>query len=70
MTELCEPGTVTITGSRTNHPRHGASSDIVVIADGLRYGPFAFYRDAYAFALETTRDPDKIRRNGRKARKP
>jgi hypothetical protein len=38
--------TATITGSRTMHPRHGAHSDISVIIDGEKAGPFAYVPEA------------------------
>ena len=69
---LCDsPAPATIIGDRTNHPRHGASSDLYVVHDGRRAGPFAYYADAYAYALDVVGgDPALVRRNGRRAPRP
>ena len=61
--------TADITGDRTNHPRHGAHSDIMVVIGGEQEGPFGYYADAYAFAAARVA-PEQITRNGRVARKP
>ena len=61
--------TADITGDRTNHPRHGAHSDIMVVIGGEQEGPFGYYADAYVFAL-TLAEPQQILRGGRVARKP
>ena len=58
-----------IAGSRTNHPRFGAHSDITVEFCGKKHGPFSYYADAYDFAL-TLAEPQQILRGGRVARKP
>ena len=47
------PATARITGSRSNRPDSGPSSDITVhaTADGetTQHGPFAYYADAYSY---------------------
>ena len=66
------PATARITGSRSNRPDSGPSSDLTVhaTADGetTQHGPFAYYADAYSYALGLTGDASAITRDGKQAR--
>jgi hypothetical protein len=66
------PTTATITGSRSNRPDSGATTTLMVNAttDGetTKHGPFAYYADAYDYALWATGDAAAITRDGKRAR--